>query len=299
MAIAGALLKTTQTALRTVQLLASLVILGIYSYFLATETRNGMGKPRSVQAVEGISGAAVLYTLFAVLLTCFIGGITVSVILAILLDVLFIGAFIAVAWMTRSGARNCRGTVDTPIGGGNSITNSDFSFPGVQDAGTVDYVPNLFRACNLQKAVFAVAIILIGLFIVTMLFELALRQHHRKEKRYGPSPKNNYTTGSRRKFRFGRKNKGAHDAELGTVGAGAVAGEKHNDHHHGHGVRPSHDTGITGTTMGATDGGYNGTNKYNTTGYGNPPTAAGGHAPPVGSVHNPHAGGHAPVTTNY
>lgn len=288
MAIGGPLLKSTQTILRLLQLLAAIVILGIYSYFLATEARNGMGKPRSVQAVEGIAGAAVLYTLFAVLLTCFIGGITISVVLAILLDVLFIGAFIAVAIMTRSGARNCRGLVNTPIGGGNSITNSDFTFPGVQDAGSIDYTPNLFRACNLQKAVFAIAIILIGLFIVTMLFELALRQHHRKEKRYGPSPKNNYTSGSRRKFGFGRKNKAPRDAEMGTTGTAALPAKEHHDHGHGHGMRPSHDTGITGTTMGATDGGHNSTNKY-TTGYSNPPPATGNYAAPPGTVHNSHA----------
>ncbi len=57
-------------------------------------------------------------------------------------------------------------------------------------------------------------------------------RHHKREKRYGPSPSNNYTAGSGR-FRFGRrgrKNKVTRDAELATAG-GALAGEKH--HHDG------------------------------------------------------------------
>lgn len=99
-----------------------------------------------------------------------------------------------------------------------------------------------------------------------MLFELALMRHHKKEKRYGPSPSNNYTSGSRKRFGFGRrKNKTTRDAELATMGGG-VAGDKHHN-----GIRPSHDTGVTGTTMGGTDATY-GSN---------------------------HPSGHVPASTNY
>lgn len=56
-----------------------------------------------MKAVEGMSGAAVIYTAFATLLTCFLGGLTVFAILAILLDVLFCAAMVAVAVLTRGG----------------------------------------------------------------------------------------------------------------------------------------------------------------------------------------------------
>ena len=50
-----------------------------------------------------MSGGAVIYTGFATLLTCFLGGITFFALLAILLDVLFCGAMVAIAVLTRGG----------------------------------------------------------------------------------------------------------------------------------------------------------------------------------------------------
>ncbi|KAF7548230.1 hypothetical protein G7046_g8751 [Stylonectria norvegica] len=57
-------------------------------------------------------------------------------------------------------------------------------------------------------------------FILSILVELALARHHRKEKRFGPSPKNNYTSGSGKKGGFlsrilrRRGNRGTQDAAL-------------------------------------------------------------------------------------
>lgn len=108
-------------------------------------------------------------------------------------------------------------------------------------------------------------------------------RHHKKEKRYGPSPANGYTSGSGKKGFFRRKNTYARDAELATAGtatAGAVETEKH---HHGH-IRPSGETGYTGSTM-AADPTH--ANKYNTQGtvpVNNTTTTAGttaGYAPAV------------------
>jgi hypothetical protein len=45
-------------------------------------------------------------------------------------------------------------------------------------------------------------------------------KHHKKEKAFGPSPKNNYTTGSSRRRFWQRKNRGA-DPEYGMAGAKA------------------------------------------------------------------------------
>lgn len=95
------------------------------------------------------------------------------------------------------------------------------------------------------------------LFLITALMQIALVRNHKKEKRYGPSPANNYTSGYGGR-KWGRKNKNAEkDAELGAVGAGVPAATLAADHHHD--MRPSHDTAMTGTTVNApaTGGAYN------------------------------------------
>ena len=75
--------------------------------------------PRWEKAVEGISGAAVIYTAFAVILTCFLGGIAGFSLLGIVLDILFCGAFVAIAILARGGKNACGGVNDSPIGPGN------------------------------------------------------------------------------------------------------------------------------------------------------------------------------------
>jgi hypothetical protein len=83
---------------------------GIYSYFLAVRADRNQGIPTWQKAVEGISGVAVLYTIAAVVLTCCLGGISFFAITAIILDILFVGGFIAIAVLTRRGAQSCTGT---------------------------------------------------------------------------------------------------------------------------------------------------------------------------------------------
>jgi len=68
--------KVLQTFIYVLAFLSSAMILGIYSYFLATEKKHNAGIPNTQRAVEGISGSGALYTIFALVLTCFLGGIT-------------------------------------------------------------------------------------------------------------------------------------------------------------------------------------------------------------------------------
>lgn len=267
MAFGGLALKSTQTLLRTLQLLGSILILGIFSYFLAAQANHGLFKAAWVKAVEGIAGAAILWTLFALLLTCFVGGVTAFGALALILDVLFFGAFIAVTILTRAGRRSCNGFISTPLGSGDTRTGVVTTRPPNRN-----YTPNLKRICRLQKAVFAVSIILFVLFLLTALVQIMLVRHHKKEKRYGPSPANNYTTGSgsRGFFRRNKANNTVRDAELATAGAtttvpptttttttAALETEKHNHQH----MRPSQETGYTGytgSTVAQQSDGYNG-----------------------------------------
>ena len=66
MAFGGAALKFIATALYALEFCCAAVILGIYSYFLAVQADRNVTIPRWQQAVEGLSGATVLYTIFAI-----------------------------------------------------------------------------------------------------------------------------------------------------------------------------------------------------------------------------------------
>ncbi|PWY89871.1 hypothetical protein BO70DRAFT_358894 [Aspergillus heteromorphus CBS 117.55] len=165
------------------------------------------------------------------LLTCCLGGVAFFAFLAIVLDVCFIGAMIAIAIMTRHGAQSCSGTVNTPLGTGASTSKSV--------GGT-----SFHYACELQKAAFAVSIIGIFFFLISILLQVLYARYHKREKRFGPSPANGYTSGTTRGFAFWRRNKRSpdsgteddmlpthptpHDMELGTtsVGPGGLAAEK-------------------------------------------------------------------------
>ncbi|KAL8889974.1 MAG: hypothetical protein Q9215_002843 [Flavoplaca cf. flavocitrina] len=279
----GLALKGVTTFLRVVELLGSILILGITSYWLAVLSRRDDPIPTWEKAVEGIAGAAVLYTAFAVLLTFFLGGKTFFAFLAVVLDVCFIAGFIAIAVLARGGTNSCSGdNPPSPIGQGERTS------------------------CRLQTAVFAVAIAMALCFLVSLALQILLSRHHKKEKRFGPGPSNDYTSGSGKKRPFWKRNKAAstghnthqggafgtdhvgatngtsatpkkqpfwkrnkkstHDAEMGTVGSGAAAGALIADEKHRHNNRTSYDTGVTGTTAASPAGAaYGGPNdRYNT-----------------------------------
>jgi len=248
MALGGALLRLGQTGLRLLQFASAAIILGIYSYFLSVLAEKNIHIPTWEKAVEGISGAAVLYTIFGVLFTLFLGGVSFFAFIAIFLDLCFVGAFAAIAYYTRHGANKCKGVVNTPLGFGLSSQSA----PGAGDWGYV---------CSLNTAAFAMAILGIFLFLITPIVQFMLVRHHKKEKRYGPGPSNNYTKGTGRVpfwKRGGRKNKHTtRDAEMAT---GTTAGA---------GYRPSHETGMTGSTMHGGNTQFAGEPKYGQPGYGN------------------------------
>jgi len=145
MKLGGALLKSSSSLVRALELLISLFVLGTFSYYIAVIHRNNIYVPIWVRAVEGIAGAAVIYTFLAVFLTFFLGGVMFFAFLGIVLDLCFCGAFIAVAVLARDGAYSCSGRVSTPLGNGNA---SSLGIGG----------SHLNRICKLEKAIFAVAI---------------------------------------------------------------------------------------------------------------------------------------------
>ena len=108
------------------------------------------------------------------------------------------------------------------------------------------------------------------LFLISAALEIVLSRARKREKRYGPSPANNYTSGSgKQRFWQKKNNKNKththEDAELGALGgAGAlVAEEKHHNRNNRNSGRISDDTAMTGTTAPVTDNSYGGpNNKY-------------------------------------
>ncbi|KAK4935297.1 hypothetical protein LTR66_015474, partial [Elasticomyces elasticus] len=232
--LGGGFLRLLQTAIYVLCFCCAGLALGIYSYFLAVLSKHHLQIANWKRAVEGIAGVGTLFSIFAILLTCFLGGKPFFAFLAIVLDLCLVGAFIANAVMTRQGANSCSGNVNTPLGSG-------------PDNGNV-FGNKLGLACKLNTTVFAVSIIGALLFLIAALVQIFLVRHHKKDQRFGPSPQNNYTSGPPKRQFWQRKTAapntttdtyGGGDAELGTVGAGAggLAALHKND------VRPSHETG--------------------------------------------------------
>lgn len=281
MGFGGLTLKLFQTFLYALEFCCAAIILGIYSYFLAVQSNRNVGVPQWEKAVEGMSGIGVVYTIFAVILTCCLGGVAFFAFLGIVLDLLLCAAFVALAVLTRSGASSCTGNnVTSPLGTGPSDSKGGFGSSGFgtgkgQD---VTYSVSIGTACRYNTACFAVAIIGAFLFLTSAFMQFWLGRHHQREKRYGPSPSNNYTSGSGNRW-FGRRRgpKTTHaayakDAEVAD-GLGVAD----------HDLRPSHETGYTGTTAGT--GTYTG-NKYEATSA--IPTSGGYHTGPTGTSVNPY-----------
>jgi hypothetical protein len=105
-----------QTALRVLQFLSAIISLGLFSARLAKIVRLVGRASTSNGAVEGILAAAVIYTLTMMIVKFLAKGRGASVLrwLMAALDVLFVGAFIAVAYLTRphgGSSGPCRKTV--------------------------------------------------------------------------------------------------------------------------------------------------------------------------------------------
>jgi len=202
----GLALKVTQWFIRGIQFCCAAIILALFSYFLAAMANHHIYIDSWVRAVEGISGAAVVYTLVGLLLLCCVAGHPFTSFVAIVLDICFVAGFIYIAATNgHTGTHSCKGHVDTVFGSGNAESN-------VADAGTDGFtaLPNLRQACQMQTAVLAVSIVGIVFFILSALVEVALARQRRKAKRFGPGPTNDYTSGygtkrSRGLFGFGRK----------------------------------------------------------------------------------------------
>ncbi|KAL1963115.1 hypothetical protein VTN77DRAFT_8658 [Rasamsonia byssochlamydoides] len=227
MGLGGIILRIFSNGIRVLQFLASAVILGIFSYFLAVLANHDLPIAKWMRAVEGLSGAATLYALLGSLFTVCLGGIMFFGFIAMVLDVCFIGAMIAIAVMTRGGTQKCTGNVNTPLGNGpadsKAIGYGANGF-GFGHGETLTYFPNLGMACRLEKAAFAVSFIAMFFFIVSLFLQIPMARYHQREKRFGPSPANGYTYGTGRR-RFWRNRRTNPDATVDTLPSHPTPGE--------------------------------------------------------------------------
>jgi hypothetical protein len=145
---------------RVLQFLSSVISLGVFSqriykvYRLVNSIKTRRGVNGGFGAVEGILAAAVLYTLISMLLGCIKksanpGGRALRWIWVVL-DILFVGAFIAVTVLTRpngglAGARHCYNPSRLRDGASNDIAGM-----------TADPMDD---SCNLPWGTFILAII--------------------------------------------------------------------------------------------------------------------------------------------
>ncbi|ROW11635.1 hypothetical protein VPNG_05605 [Cytospora leucostoma] len=202
MAGSGIALKILQWFNRGVLFCCSALILGLTSYYLAAFADHDTHIPVNLRAVEGISGGGVVYAAIGVLLVCCLAGFAFTSFLAIFLDICFVGAYIYVATVYKDGASTCTGAnVKNVFGTGNA--SADVS---VKSDGKVP-LPSNKTACRMESACLAVAIVAAVWFLVSALTEVLLARHRRKEKRFGPSPRNNYTSGygTRKRGLFSRR----------------------------------------------------------------------------------------------
>ncbi|KAI0471933.1 hypothetical protein GGR56DRAFT_682228 [Xylariaceae sp. FL0804] len=247
----GFALKFLQWFIRGVQFCSCALVLALFSYFLAVMAKEDIHIPTYARAIEGISGVGVVYTAIGLLLLCCLAGHPFTSFIAILLDVCFIGAFIYVAQAVRGGASSCRGRVHTVFGTANAS----------QTLKDDDNLPTFREICQMESAVLAVSIVAIVFFIFSILTELVLVRHRRKEARFGPSPANDYTSGYAKPRRglkgLFRRNKQPKD----TTDPNALPEHTHPDQ-----VRPSYNTDST-AVAGHEMNSYPNNNKYGDQGF--------------------------------
>ena len=171
----GKLLRILTSLIYAILFALAIAITGIYGWFLASLADADLDVATWKKAVIGLAGAVAIYLLLVTIPTCCLGGKKFFSLLAIPLDLLALGAFIAIAVLTRDGADDCDGFVETPLGDGPEDEDAPgfgrdrFGFSSDEtDSDLSDYDPDLGVACELNRAAFIMA--LIGMYVFSDSF---------------------------------------------------------------------------------------------------------------------------------
>lgn len=184
-AVAG--LTCLQWVSRGVQLACSAITLAIYSYFLTTLTSHRLAVPPTVQTVEAIAAAGLVYALLGVLFACCLaGGRVLTSFVALLADLALAGAFIFVAAANRDGAGSCGGPGETSsvLGTGPAGARPGGGAGGVGlVGGGGGRVPTFAAACRLETTVLAAACIAVAAFLASAVLEVRVSRARRQASR--------------------------------------------------------------------------------------------------------------------
>ncbi|KAF2119630.1 hypothetical protein BDV96DRAFT_596327 [Lophiotrema nucula] len=179
----GALYRWFLRFTRVLQFLSAIISLGIFSsrvykvYRLVNSIKTRRGINGSLGAVEGILAAAALYTLIAMLLAFLKKNSSPGAArwlrwLWVVLDLAFVGAFIAVSVLTRPNGG--------PAGPHHCYSRSNLQGNGNNNAATGN-TANSDPTCDLPWGTFILAIISTLLHAITAAFHEG-REHHKRNK---------------------------------------------------------------------------------------------------------------------
>ncbi|KXT08346.1 hypothetical protein AC579_9940 [Pseudocercospora musae] len=158
MAIKGGVLRLVMITAYFVAFCCATIITGAFAWFTATQfgTRN--------VATLALAAITMLYTLTCVIITCCTAGISFFAVASLIFDFIFLCVLIAIAALNRSGRHGCDGGNNT--------------WPRVVYGGSGT------SGCRLFVASFAVAIIAIFMFVVTMVTQLMIRRRGDRSRTY-------------------------------------------------------------------------------------------------------------------
>ncbi|EME83290.1 uncharacterized protein MYCFIDRAFT_88196 [Pseudocercospora fijiensis CIRAD86] len=159
MAIKGGALRLVMIAAYFVAFCCASIITGAFAWFTATQfgTRN--------IATLALAAITMLYTLTCMIITCCTAGISFFAVASLIFDFIFLCAMIAVAALNGSGRHGCdRG--------------SNNAWPRVVYRGSG------ISGCRLFVASFAVAIIAIFMFVVTIVTQSIIRRRGNRSRTY-------------------------------------------------------------------------------------------------------------------
>ncbi|CCU82859.1 hypothetical protein BGHDH14_bgh06799 [Blumeria hordei DH14] len=141
----GFVFRSTSAFLYLAAIICSTIIFGIHAYLLAAFRVSGLPITKYLSAASGISGSAIL-------------GLVLLGVLAIFLDVTYIGAFTYVAWANHLGAGRCSKEETTIISGSGIV--------GSLRNDQVNGLPNKTTACRLETTSLVISGIISFIFML-------------------------------------------------------------------------------------------------------------------------------------
>ncbi|EFQ96893.1 hypothetical protein MGYG_08816 [Nannizzia gypsea CBS 118893] len=182
-------LRLTGFGLRMLQLSCSLIIVGVFGYFLAVFADHNAHAPEWLRAVAGIAGVAAIYAILASFFILAYGGPLFFSHIFMLLDGGFALAFLSVCIMTRHGALPCTRRLTTPVGSSAAKDpNVAFGegFIGIDRGDNLTFMRYLSTACN-------------ALFLLSIPIQRAFKKRQRSSKS-SSSPVSHTSAGFRQRF---------------------------------------------------------------------------------------------------